>query len=66
MKRTINKAIFDVQMNEHLEAMEVVIQQTMEDKGDKCSVSQHMCVLQAINELERIVSGCEVNDFKDE
>ena len=66
MNRKINKAIFEVQMDEHLKAMAVVVEQTLEDDGLKCADSQRMCILNALNELEHLVNGCELNDFDDE
>ena len=66
MKRKVNKAIFEVQMNEHIEAMEAIVNQTMLNNGDKCFQSQKICVLQAINNIGMFVNGSTEKDFKDE
>jgi len=63
--QNINKAIFDTQTDECIQTMKDVVNQTMANNGDKCSCSQHMCILQAINELEHNISGVELKDFKD-
>jgi len=37
----------------------------MPDKGDKCDVSQKICLLNAVNNLEAIINGVTDDDFKE-
>jgi len=60
----INKTLFENKMEENIKDMKHTIENTMVENGLKCSQSQKICLLQAINDLEHNINGVELNDFK--
>ena len=58
MKKEPLEKVFDVYYDKINDLID-----TLPDKGDKCSDSQKLCLVQALHELDYVVNGLQEEDF---
>ena len=56
-------AVLQEQANEMLDTLRDMIEETLPFKGDTCQESQKVCLLEAINKVEKCLNGLEEEDL---